>query len=81
MVRQLPRKLVALKNFKRPSCQMDVLHLCGALNYFRTSLRGIKREDGWYKLAAEVLQPLYAIGTDKLPSKASFPEIWDTDAG
>ena len=76
MVRPLPRKLAVLKNFKRPSCQMDVLHLCGVLNYFRTSLRGIKREDGSYKLAAEVLQPLHAIGTE-----ASFPEIWDADAG
>ena len=47
----------------------------------QNQLAGNKREDGSYKLAAEVLQPLYAIGTDKLPSKASFPEIWDTDAG
>ena len=42
-LRPLPKKLDALKNFKEPQSQKDVLHFCGALNYFRTSLKGIKR--------------------------------------
>lgn len=73
----LPRKLAALKNFKHPQSQKDVLHFCGALNYFWTSLRGIKKNGKW-KSAAEVLQPLYAIGTEKLPSKGKFKEIWSS---
>ena len=52
-----------------------VLHFCGALNYFRSSLKGIK-VNGVHKSAAEVLQPLYAIGTDVIP-KGKFQEIWD----
>ena len=71
----LPAKLQALRDFRQPLSQKDVLHFCGALNYFRSSLRGIKR-DGKIKSAAAVLQPLYAIGTDKLPSKAEFEQIW-----
>ena len=72
----LPRKLDALKKFKVPQCQKDVLHFCGALNYFRSSLKGIKRPDGSTKSAAAVLQPLYAIGTEKLPQKITFKDIW-----
>ena len=74
-IRPLPKKLQALKDFKQPQSQKDVLHFCGALNYFRTSLRGIKTPSGKYKSAAEVLQPLYAVGTDKIP-KGNFSEIW-----
>ena len=74
-IRPLPAKLQALKDFKQPLCQKDVLHFCGALNYFRSSLRGIKR-GGKFKSAAAVLQPLYAIGTDKIPSKSDFIKIW-----
>ena len=73
-IRPLPRKLEALQNFKAPSCQKDVLHFCRALNYFRTSLRGIEK-NGKIKSAAEVLQPLYSIGTDSL-SKKDFELIW-----
>ena len=71
----LPRKLEALKNFKNPTTQKDVLHFCGALNYFRTSLKGIKKEGRWHS-AAEVLQPLYAVGTEKFPAKTKFKEVW-----
>ena len=60
-IRPLPRKLQALKDFKCPETQKDVLHFCGALNYFRTSLKGVTR-DGAFISAAEVLQPLYAVG-------------------
>ena len=74
-IRPLPAKLQALRDFKAPACQKDVLHFCGALNYFRTSLRGVKR-NGKIKSAAEVLQPLYAIGTDKLQKK-DFKKIWE----
>ena len=76
-IRPLPKKLAALENFKKPTSQKEVLHFCGALNYFRTSLRGVKREDGSYKSAAAVLQPLYSIGTDKIPTKTKFVDIWD----
>ena len=53
-----------------------MLHYCGALNYFRTSLKGIQTADG-FKSAAAVLQPLYAIGTEKLPKGQKFQEIWN----
>ena len=76
-IRPLEKKLQALKDFKQPTSQKDVLHFCGALNYFRTSLRGIKLPDGTYKSAAAVLQPLYSVGTEKLPSKTKFPDIWN----
>ena len=77
-IRPLGKKLQALEEFKDPQTQKDVLHFCGALNYFRTSLRGVKLPDGSYKSAAAVLQPLYAIGTDKLQQKSKFPEIWNS---
>ena len=73
-IKPLPKKLDALKNFKEPQTQKDILHFCGALNYFRTSLKGIKLPDGRTKSAAAVLQPLYAIGTEKLPTKLKFRE-------
>ena len=75
-IRPLPRKLEALKEFKEPTCQKDVLHFCGALNYFRTSLKGLQTSEG-FKNAAAVLQPLYAIGTEKLAKKSDFKAIWD----
>ena len=43
-IRPLPRKLQALQDFEAPTCQKDVLHFCGALNYFRASLKGMKKE-------------------------------------
>ena len=42
----------------------------------KTRLRGIKREGKW-KSAAEVLQPLYQVGTDKFPKGIKFKEVWD----
>ena len=73
----LQKKLDCLRNFKNPQTQKDVLHFCGAINYFRTSLKGIKLPNGKYKSAAAVLQPLYAIGTDTLQKKSDFPAIWE----
>ena len=35
-----------------------------------------KREDKW-KSAAAVLQPLYQVGTDKIPSKVKFKDVWN----
>ena len=75
-IRPLERKLDSLKKFKTPTCQKDVLHFCGAINYFRTSLKGITLPNGTVKSAAEVPQPLYAIGTDLLPKKSDFKDIW-----
>ena len=37
----------------------------------------ITMPDGKFKSAAAILQPLYSVGTVKLPSKAKFSEIWD----
>ena len=74
-IRPLPKKLEALNEFKNPTCQKDILHFCGALNYFRSSLKGLKEGDKW-RSAAEILQPLYAIGTEKLPPKLKFEEVW-----
>ena len=76
-IRPLEVKLEALKKFKEPSSQKDVLHFCGALNYFRTSLKGIKTKEG-FKNAAEVLQPLYTVGTDTLPKGVKFKDVWGT---
>ena len=45
-IHPLQSKLDCLKKFKTPEYQKDVLHFCGALNYFRTSLRGIKLPEG-----------------------------------
>lgn len=75
-IRPLPRKLAALEEFPLPKSQKDVLHYCGALNYFRTSLKGIQTDKG-FKSAAAILQPLYAIGTEKLPKTQKFQDIWN----
>ena len=45
-IKPLPRKLTALSEFPVPSSQKEVLHFCGALNYFRTSLKGIEQSNG-----------------------------------
>ena len=76
-IRPLPRKLEALDKFPVPKTQKDVLHFCGALNYFRTSLKGVKMPDGSFKSAAAVLQPLYSVGTDKMEKGTKFSEIWE----
>ena len=76
-IRPLDRKLDSLKQFKPPQSQKDVLHFCGAINYFRTSLKGITLPSGRVKSAAAVLQPLYAIGTEPLPKGTDFKAIWD----
>ena len=68
----LPKKLEALRELKQPTFQRDLLHFCGARNYFRTSLKRVQTTDEGFKSAAKVLQPLYAIGTDKLPAKSNF---------
>ena len=77
-IRPLARKLDALKKFKTPTTQKEVLHFCGAINYFRSSLKGIKLPNGKIKNAAAVLQPLYAIGTEPLPKKSDFKAIWES---
>ena len=75
-IRPLEKKLDSLKKFKPPQSQKEVLHFCGAINYFRSSLKGIKLPNGRVKSAAAVLQPLYAIGTDVLPKGVDFNSIW-----
>ena len=75
-IKPMPRKLKALEEFRQPTSQKDVLHFCGALNYFRTSLKGIQTSNG-FKSAAAVLQPLYAVGTEKMPTKTKFKDIWE----
>ena len=42
-IRPLNRKVQALVDFPSPRNQKDLLHFLGALNYFRNSLKGIKK--------------------------------------
>ena len=64
-IKPLQRKLQALHDFHNPTSQKDLLHLLGAINYYRPSLRGLVIE-GQFKNTAQILQPLYSVGTTKL---------------
>ena len=55
---------------------MYPFYILGIKYYFRTSLKGIVKA-GKFKSAAAILQPLYQIGTDKLPNKVKFLDIWN----
>ena len=73
-IKPLQRKLEALHNFKEPSSQKDLLHFLGALNYFRSSFKGLTIE-GQFQNTAQILQPLYNAATAKL-EKISFKNMW-----
>ena len=61
----LKRKLQALENFEAPKTQKELLHFLGAINYFRSSLRGLQI-NGNYLNTAAILQPLYSVATATL---------------
>ena len=73
-IKPLQRKLQALHDFKPPKTQKDLLHFLGAINYYRTSLKGLVIE-GKFQNTAQILQPLYNAGTAKL-EKVKFEEVW-----
>ena len=75
-IKPLKRKVDSIVNFEAPKSQKDLLHFLGALNYFRTSLRGIKSEES-YRNPAEILQVLFNLGTCKLPPKTKLVDIWN----
>ena len=69
------RKVAALVDFKPPRSQKELLHFLGALGYFRSSLKGIKKE-GKYNNPSEIMQVLFSLATCKLPPKTKFEEIY-----
>ena len=75
-IRPLNRKVDAIQRIPPPTTQKELLQFLGALNYFRSSLSGLKKE-GRYHNAANLLQPLYAAATTVLPSKNKFLEVWN----
>ena len=70
----LERKVEAIQQIPAPKTQKNLLQFLGALNYFRSSLSGIKR-DGKYHNAANLLQPLYSAATVPIPG-SKFGEVW-----
>ena len=74
-IRPLKKKVDQIVKFKPPTSQKDLLHFLGALGYFRTSLKGIKKE-GVYRNPAEIMQPLFNVATCKLPRGMKVTDIW-----
>ena len=70
----LAKKVKAISEFPIPRNQKDLLHFLGALNYFRSSLKGIKN-GAKYTNPAEVMQVLFNLATCKIPGN-KFSEIW-----
>ena len=70
----LDRKVEAIQRIPEPTTQKEMLGFLGALNYFRSSLSGLYK-NGKYHNAANVLQPLYQVGTSAIPAK-KFQEVW-----
>ena len=71
----LKRKVDAVYNIPQPTTQKELLRFLGALNYFRSNLSGLVKH-GKYHNTANLLQPLYAAATVKIPSKSHFQQIW-----
>ena len=69
-------KVQAVNKIPSPSTQKHLLQFLGALNYFRSSLRGLKK-NGRFQNAANLLQPLYSAATISITNKNRFKEIWD----
>ena len=72
----LKSKVEAVTKIPPPTNQKELLGFLGALNYFRSSLSGLKK-DGKYHNAANLLQPLYSAATTVLPTKKHFQQVWD----
>ena len=71
----LPKKVAAIQQIPVPSTQKQLLQFLGALNYFRSSLSGFKKQ-GVYHNAANLLQPLYSAATVPIPA-GKFEEVWN----
>ena len=74
-IRPLKRKVDAIGKIPTPTTQKALLQYLGALNYFRSSLSGLKKGNK-YQNAANLLQPLYSVATTPIPPK-KFVEIWE----
>ena len=74
-IRPLRRKTEAIDKIPAPTTQKKLLQFLGALNYFRSSLSGLKK-DGKYQNAANLLQPLYSAATVPIPA-GKFQAVWD----
>ena len=77
-IRPLNRKIQALVDFPSPRNQKDLLHFLGALNYFRNSLKGLKK-GAKYENPAEIMQVLFNLATCKIPNKTKFLDVWNQD--
>ena len=69
-IKPLTRKLQAIAAFPTPQKPKHLLDFLGALNYYR---RALPKLGG--KSAAEILQPLYEIATQRKPGK-KFTYFW-----
>ena len=70
------RKVEAIERIPEPQTQKALLQFLGALNYFRSSLSGLVK-NGVYHNAANLLQPLYAAATVKIPTHEKFRQVWN----
>ena len=76
-IRPLSKKVEAIKKFPIPTKQKELLHYLGAINYFRASLGQLSTEDGGKpKSVAEILMPLYSLGTCNIAKGTSITDIW-----
>ena len=75
-IRPLKRKTEAINRIPPPTTQKQLLQFLGALNYFRSSLSGLKI-DGIYHNAANLLQPLYSAATVPI-APGKFTEVWSS---
>ena len=71
----LKRKTEAIDKIPPPTTQKLLLQFLGALNYFRSSLSGLVKNNK-YQNAANLLQPLYSAATVPIPA-GKFKAVWD----
>ena len=69
------KKVEAIQKIPPPKSQKLLLQFLGALNYFRSSLSGLKKQ-GKYHNAANLLQPLYSAATVPIATQ-KFGEVWE----
>ena len=76
----LKRKVDCILKLPDPTTQKELLRFLGAVNYFRSCLKGIIK-NGKFINTAEVLKPLYAAATTTdLKPKQKFKEAWDSQS-
>ena len=76
-IRPIQKKIAAIEKYPTPTSQKQVLAFLGCLNYYRASLPNLKSKDGRNKTPAEVLAPLYSLGTCEIPRGTTFKTVWD----